>query len=262
MKPVLIMLIFLLTIITSVGQANTDGSVKSERDTCFYTIHFPNDMDKPSTRHFDTTLIRDSYCRMHIINLPSCGTEADYSLYKEISMDSKNTLNSKPRPIRSVRVLAGQTGEMDITGLPNGVYTMSLTADCNGGLFTVRITNMAEALKASNIAIKSMPDSVIVKQMERLLDGYWMDSTGNFPFVYSVKSGEGIETGKIRSDAEFSTLVYKDGHVYLKWMYVLREPTFQKIVSIDNKSLVLENGDGTQRKYKHKKQPKIKSHKA
>ena len=112
---------------------------KAGKDTCFYSIKFPIDMDKPNTPYFDTTFITDSNCRVHIIKLPSCGTETDYSLYQNILSDYKRTPKHKPRPIRSVRVFTGQQGKMDITNLSKGVYTMSVTADCNGGLFTLRI---------------------------------------------------------------------------------------------------------------------------
>ncbi len=105
------------------------------QDTCFYSIEFPPNIDLPSTPHFDTTLIRNTNCSLHIILWSDCGTEAKYALFKGDSIN----FNSHHTPIRSSHVFHGQEGKMDITKLSAGSYTVWLVGDCNGGFFTIHI---------------------------------------------------------------------------------------------------------------------------
>ena len=103
-------------------------------DTCFYSIHVPQDIDVPSTPHFDTTIVRTGDCPVRALRLPSWGTETSYSLAPE---DSSSAKQYEPR---STHFSADQRfGIIDITDLPVGNYTMHLTACGNGGFFTVRL---------------------------------------------------------------------------------------------------------------------------
>jgi hypothetical protein len=96
-------------------------------DTCFYSINVPADMDMPSTPSFDTTIVRTTNCKIHLLKLPGWGTETEYKL-------SGNNI------VRSTHFSTGSgPGLIDITDLVPGTYAMSLLACGNGGAFTVRI---------------------------------------------------------------------------------------------------------------------------
>ena len=99
------------------------------RDTCFHALKVPADLDISTTPHFDTTIIRTKDCRIHILELPSWGTETNY------------TISSEEGNERSAHFFAGEKemGIIDITDLSAGKYNGHLTACGNGGAFTIRI---------------------------------------------------------------------------------------------------------------------------
>jgi len=106
--------------------ANKSGHecANKKGDTCFYVIKVPADLDLPSTLPFDTTIVRRAACKIHIVKLPSWGTETSYTLIAA----GKPADNKK-----------SQSGAIDITTLAAGTYNMSLMACGNGGSFTVKI---------------------------------------------------------------------------------------------------------------------------
>lgn len=130
MKPTKIFLVLI-----AVTSSLVSYSQSNKRDTCFYEIHVPPDIDMPKTPHFDTSIVRNNQCSTQILRLQSWGTETSYSLYS--SKDSILTKGAKP--IRSCAFGVHQKGEMDIGDLAKGTYTMWLVACGNGGFFTVRI---------------------------------------------------------------------------------------------------------------------------
>lgn len=102
-------------------------------DTCFYSINVPPDIDMPSTPHFDTTIVRNNSCKVHILKLQSWGTETEYNL--------SGTINGKTYS-RNAHFFHGPgsgSNTMDITDLPAGDYGMYLLACGNGGGFGLRI---------------------------------------------------------------------------------------------------------------------------
>lgn len=103
------------------------------KDTCFYSLSIPPNLDLPNASHFDTTFSRDNNCKVQIIVCPLCGTEASYLLYKG-SKEKPNQL-----PIRHCKAFHGKEGKIDITHLPQGTYTMNATEDCNWGKFTIHL---------------------------------------------------------------------------------------------------------------------------
>lgn len=105
----------------------------SVSDTCFYSIKVPPDIDMPSTPHFDTTIVRNTHCKIHILRLQSWGTETEYKL--------SGTVNGKTYS-RNAHFFHGPgsgPNTMDITDLPAGDYGMSLLACGNGGGFGLTI---------------------------------------------------------------------------------------------------------------------------
>jgi len=113
------------------GPAVLDTTPK--KDTCYYSILIPADLDKPKTPYFDTTIVRGN-CKAQILLWPDCGTEANYVLFQGDSL----TFNNKDAA-STCHVLQGQQGKMDITGLPADNYKLWLQADCNGGVFSIKI---------------------------------------------------------------------------------------------------------------------------
>ncbi len=99
-------------------------------DTCFYLLKVPANLDVPTTPHFDTTIVKISNCSIHILRLPSWGTETEYTLTVKEGEKYKS---------RSAQFFSGHYGMIDITNLPAGVYGMGLSACGNGGGFTIRI---------------------------------------------------------------------------------------------------------------------------
>lgn len=102
-------------------------------DTCFYELRVPADLDLPSTPLFDTTIVRSSNCKIHILKLQSWGTETEYRL--------TGTIKGKTYQ-RSAHFFHGETNGksfIDITNLPAGNYGISLLACGNGGGFGLTI---------------------------------------------------------------------------------------------------------------------------
>jgi hypothetical protein len=110
------------------SNANFSSGINYKKDTCFYTLKIPADLDIPTTPPFDTIIRRSKDCSIHLLELPSWGTVTDY------------TLSSPEGKERSVHILGGrQKGKIDITDLPAGKYQGYLLACGNGGPFTVEI---------------------------------------------------------------------------------------------------------------------------
>jgi hypothetical protein len=97
------------------------------KDTCIYALKVPADLDISTTPHFDTTIVRSKECRIHILSLPSWGTETNY------------TITSQTGNQKSAHFFASKKGEIDITNLASGKYNGYLTACGNGGPFTIHI---------------------------------------------------------------------------------------------------------------------------
>ena len=116
-----IIFIPLFVFVISIAFSQNTGS----KDTCFYLLKLPADMDIPTTPHFDTTIVRSSNCSVHVLRLGSWGT---FSTYQLSSIGTK---------LHSVNCSAGEPGIMDITDLPTGTYRMYLMACGNGGGFKI-----------------------------------------------------------------------------------------------------------------------------
>jgi hypothetical protein len=54
-------------------------NIKFTKDTCTYVLKVPADLDIPTTPHFDTTIVRNKEYGIHILKLPSWGTETNYT---------------------------------------------------------------------------------------------------------------------------------------------------------------------------------------
>jgi hypothetical protein len=119
-----IILFFIASYSTMNG--NAPASMSEKKDTCFYYLKIPRDIDMPETPYFDTTIVRSSDCTVHILVLQSWGTQTSYIL-------------SSTKEERTASFNSGKNGTMDITNLPEGKYGMSLMACGNGGGFTLRI---------------------------------------------------------------------------------------------------------------------------
>ncbi len=117
-------LFFLYGCTDSIG--NKQELSYQKKDTCFYSLIVPSDIDMPKTPPFDTTIVRASNCSVYILHLESWGTQTSYNL-------------NSPKYSRSSHFNIGQRGTMDITDLPADSYSMSLQACGNGGGFILRI---------------------------------------------------------------------------------------------------------------------------
>jgi hypothetical protein len=92
-------------------------------DTCFYYIKVPPDIDMPTTPHFDTTIVKNQSCKVHVIIFNKWGTATDYTLAN----------------LKCGCRAGGEKCKMDISSLPAGTYEARLIACGNGGSFTIRI---------------------------------------------------------------------------------------------------------------------------
>jgi len=130
MKPWTYPIFAVLFLIVGYSIMNGKASeVKSpKKDTCFYYLKVPRDIDMPETPYFDTTITRSPECSVHMLVLQSWGTSTSYTLN-----------SSELKHERSAHFSSGQKGVMDITDLPAGEYGMGLMACGNGGGFTLRI---------------------------------------------------------------------------------------------------------------------------
>src|SRR5688572_17627457 len=78
-----------ILIIAAACHDNTMASFNSEenrnytKDTCRYILNVPANIDMPSTPPFDTIIHRNKSCRVHILELPSWGTETSYTITSE-----------------------------------------------------------------------------------------------------------------------------------------------------------------------------------
>ena len=132
-------LLFLFAILGSFSFGSPEETITSDdsngsSDTCFYQLLLPPDLDMPETPYFDTTIVRNPGCKVHILRLQIWGTETAYTLY---------TNDSVHKPLRSAHFFCSYPPkgkrEIDITGLPAGKYSMSLSACGNGGSFGLAI---------------------------------------------------------------------------------------------------------------------------
>ncbi len=106
-------------------------SPAESQDTCFYSIIVPPDIDFPETPYFDTTIQRSKTCKIHVLKLPSWGTETEYTMSRKDSIAS---------PFKKITMEHDKGfGLIDITDFPSGTYEMRLKACGNGGSFTIRI---------------------------------------------------------------------------------------------------------------------------
>lgn len=106
----------------------------ANNDTCFYSIHIPADMDKPGKPHYDTTIVRKKDCKENTIRFDGWGFETNYVLSPA---DTSSLKGFKERSAHFF--MPQQNGAIDITDLPEGIYSIHLMACGNGGFFTVRI---------------------------------------------------------------------------------------------------------------------------
>ncbi|HVD98050.1 MAG TPA: hypothetical protein VNB90_07575 [Cytophagaceae bacterium] len=128
MKRLALLSAMALSLIVGCSNSNNNTQKKSgqDKDTCFYTLEVPANIDLPETPHFDTTIVRSANCAVHILVLQSWGTETSYTL----STFMRN---------KHAHFFTGEKGSMDISGLSSGAYEMNLIACGNGGTFTLRI---------------------------------------------------------------------------------------------------------------------------
>lgn len=97
-------------------------------DTCRYMLRIPADLDYPETPHFDTTIVRNSTCKSHLLHFPAWGTRSDYVLSGNGVSDSLGFFFEEE-----------QLQWLDVSALPAGIYRVRLLACGNGGDFTVKI---------------------------------------------------------------------------------------------------------------------------
>ena len=121
---------FCLIIFILSGCGIKKNRIAETKDTCFYSLIVPPNLDLPESPSFDTTILRDGYCNIHILNLESWGTETEYILIPRDTSDKKSF-----RKCHFYHIDGPEKGTMDISSLDTGHYTMWLLACGNGGFF-------------------------------------------------------------------------------------------------------------------------------
>ena len=118
-------------IISALLLFSSAGPGDDPRSVCLYSLKIPADLDVPTTPHFDTTIVRSKACIHHVLILPSQGTETSYTI-----SPAESSVKLEPM---IVHFFHGSKGQLDITNLPAGKYSVSLMACGNGGGFTLSI---------------------------------------------------------------------------------------------------------------------------
>ena len=97
-------------------------------------------------------------------------------------------------------------------------------------------------LITSNCFTQEIRDSTYFYEVQKQLIGCW--KTKHYQFKYRANIG-GEYKNRVRSSAPLFNLIIKDEEVYLIWIELVGGEHYQKIKTITNRKLVVENEDGT-----------------
>jgi len=105
-------------------------------------------------------------------------------------------------------------------------------------------------LITSHCFTQEIGDSTYYKQVQKELVGCW--KTKHYQFKYRDNVG-GEYKSRVRSSAPLFNLIIKDEEVYLMWIELTGGEHYQKVITINDKKLVVQNRDGSFVKYKRNK---------
>jgi hypothetical protein len=105
-------------------------------------------------------------------------------------------------------------------------------------------------LITSHCFTQEISDSTYFYEVQKQLIGCW--KTKHYQFKYRDNVG-GEYKSRVRSSAPLFNLIIKDEEVYLIWIELIGGEHYQKVKSITNRKLIVENEDGTLVTYRRNK---------